>query len=51
MLQRPLLSYHLSFGSLFCLFLSGRFTQVLLYSDVGREPAFADVGLEPPLGP
>ena len=28
---RPSLSYHLSVGSLFCLFLSGRFTQVLLY--------------------
>ena len=26
---RPSLSYHLSFRSLFCLFLSGRFTQVL----------------------
>ena len=26
------LCYHLSFTSLFCLFLSGRFTQVLLYS-------------------
>ena len=28
---RPSLSYHLSFRSLFCLFLSGHFTQVLLY--------------------
>ena len=28
---RPALSYHLSSRSLFCLFLSGRFTQVLLY--------------------
>ena len=28
---RPLLSYHLSLRSLFCLFLSGLFTQVLLY--------------------
>ena len=28
---RPSLSYHLSLRSLFCLFLSGRFTQVLLY--------------------
>ena len=27
----PSLSYHLSLRSLFCLFLSGRFTQVLLY--------------------
>ena len=27
---RPSLSYHLSLRSLFCLFLSGRFTQVLL---------------------
>ena len=28
---RPSLSYHLSLRSLFCLFLSGHFTQVLLY--------------------
>ena len=28
---QPSLSYHLSFRSLFCLFLSGHFTQVLLY--------------------
>ena len=28
---RPSLCYHLSLRSLFCLFLSGRFTQVLLY--------------------
>ena len=28
---RPSLRYHLSLRSLFCLFLSGRFTQVLLY--------------------
>ena len=28
---RPSLSYHLSLRSLFCLFLSGRFTQALLY--------------------
>ena len=28
---RPSSSYHLSLRSLFCLFLSGRFTQVLLY--------------------
>ena len=28
---RPSLSYHLRLRSLFCLFLSGRFTQVLLY--------------------
>ena len=28
---RPSLSYHLSLISLFCLFLNGRFTQVLLY--------------------
>ena len=27
----PSLSYHLSLRSLFCLFLSGHFTQVLLY--------------------
>ena len=29
---RPSLSYHVSLRSLFCLFLSGRFTQVLLYN-------------------
>ena len=29
---RPSLSYNLSLRSLFCLFLSGRFTQVLLYA-------------------
>ena len=28
---RPLLSYHLSLGSLFCLFLSDRFTKILMY--------------------
>ena len=28
---RPTLGYHLLLRSLFCLFLSGRFTQVLLY--------------------
>ena len=28
---RPSLSYHLSLRPLFCLFLSGRFTHVLLY--------------------
>ena len=28
---RPVLSYHLSLRSLFCLFFSGRFTQILLY--------------------
>ena len=28
---RPSLSYHLSFGSLFCLVLSAHFTQVLLF--------------------
>ena len=28
---RPILSYHLSLRPLFCLFLSGRFTQVLQY--------------------
>ena len=31
----PSLSYHLSLRSLFCLFLSGRFTQVLLYKISG----------------
>ena len=29
---QPSLSYHLSLRSMFCLFLSGRFTQVLLYN-------------------
>ena len=29
---RPLLSYHLSLRFLFCIFLSGCFTQVLLYT-------------------
>ena len=32
----PSLSYHLSFRSLFCLFLSGRFTKVLLYWGLTR---------------
>ena len=31
---RPSLSYHLSLRSLFCLFLSGHFTQVLLYLQI-----------------
>ena len=31
---RPPLSYHLQLRSLFCLFLSGRFTHVLLYINV-----------------
>ena len=31
---RPSLSYHMSLRSLFCLFLSGRFTQVLLQSSL-----------------
>ena len=30
----PSLSYHLSLRSLFCLFLSGHFTQVLLYANL-----------------
>ena len=30
-IKRPSLSYHLLLRSLFCLFLSGHFTQVLLY--------------------
>ena len=34
---RPSLSYHLSLGSLFCLFLSGSFTQVLLYLYADKE--------------
>ena len=32
---RPSLSYYLTFRSLFCLFLSGRLRQVLLYYDCG----------------
>ena len=35
---RPSLSYHLSIKSLFCLILSGRFTQVLLYNSVVETP-------------
>ena len=37
---RPSISYHLSLRSLFCLFLSCRFTQVLLYvqSAIGMSP-------------
>ena len=36
---RPSFSYHLSLRSLFCLFLSGRFTQVLLYMLLqGKHP-------------
>ena len=31
---RPSLSYHSPLRSLFCLFLSGRFTQVLLYKKI-----------------
>ena len=31
---RPSISYHLSLRSLFCLFLSGDFTQVLLYMNL-----------------
>ena len=34
---RPSLSYHLPLRSLFCLFLSGRFTQVLLYQIRSRS--------------
>ena len=37
---RPSLSYHLSSRSLFCLFLSGRFTQVLLYCVTPFLPNF-----------
>ena len=33
---RPSLSYHLSYRAFFCLFLSGRFTQVLLYNGGGK---------------
>ena len=34
---RPSLSYHLSLRSLFCLFLTGRFTQVLLFYFIALE--------------
>ena len=34
---RPSLSYHLSLRSLFCVFLSGHFTQVLLYGSMANE--------------
>ena len=34
---RPSLSYQLSFGYLFCLFLSGRFTHVLLYNSAQTD--------------
>ena len=37
---RPSLSYYLSLRSLFCLFLSGRFSQVLLYDIYGLLPKF-----------
>ena len=37
---RPSLSYHLSLISLFCHFLSGRFTQVLLYISRGLRLEF-----------
>ena len=39
---RPSLSYHLSLRSLFCLFLSGRFTQVLLYLKTKPEAMFSN---------
>ena len=39
----PSLSYHLSLRSLFCLFLSGRFTQVLLYMYTGLLSAVGNV--------
>ena len=34
---RPALSYHLSLRSVFCLFLSGRLRQVLLYDYIARK--------------
>ena len=34
---RPSLSYHLSLRSLFCLFLSGRLRQVLLYNGLRKK--------------
>ena len=36
---RPSLSYHLSLRPLFCLFLSGRLRQVLLYTQYATETA------------
>ena len=49
---RPTLSYHLSLKSLFCLFLIGRFTQVLLYiiSWAGTFDVFFQELLEKALG-
>ena len=40
---RPSLSYHLSLRPLFCLFLSGRFRQVLLYTDLTKRMGFKGV--------
>ena len=40
---RPSFSYHLSFRSLFCLFLSCRFTQVLLYYTIILKDVFVCV--------
>ena len=42
----PSLSYHLSLGSLYCLFLSGHFTQVLLYSINLDKPSSGAPGLK-----
>ena len=42
---RPSLSYHLSLRSLFCLFLSGCFTQDLLYIVMRIYPGLARQGL------
>ena len=39
--DRSSLSYHLTFWSLFCLFLSGRFTQVLLYNSNNMDPVWS----------
>ena len=40
---RPSLSYHLSLRSLFCIFLSGHFTQVLLFLIHRRKNKFGIV--------
>ena len=49
---RPSLSYHLSLRSLFCLFLSGRFTQALVYHHIGphRESSWPNLETLNPTG-
>ena len=45
---RPSLSYHLSLRTLFCLFLSGRFTHVLLYIIQLLTSISVDIRIYPP---